>query len=150
MARLLLVVFFLATCVGQRGAVVPRRVLSVYSIEHADLVREAASRWYQQTNGCIAVSVAPGDVEIVPMVPDGIRLGKWRENERRIYIAWQSIGNSELAIVVLMHEIGHVLGMEHVDDPSAIMHNSVGWGNNMRIADRIELNRSTGCPVNPP
>ncbi len=78
----------------------------------------------------------------------GFRMGEYQQDggERRIQV-YKALGEDELRLV-LAHELGHALGIGHVDSPEAIMNPQVTQANSGRssigVADRAALIRACG------
>jgi hypothetical protein len=52
----------------------------------------------------------------------------------------------ELEIIALIHEIGHILGAEHVDDMASIMHEDFGYRTEFDAKNRAVIERNKLCP----
>ena len=53
---------------------------------------------------------------------------------------------SELDVVALIHEFGHVFGAEHVDDTASIMHESFGYRTEFDAKNRSVIRGNRACP----
>ncbi|WP_347110020.1 matrixin family metalloprotease [Paenarthrobacter sp. S56] len=45
----------------------------------------------------------------------------------------------EIGVAVIMHELGHVLGLDHVDDPRQLMYDQASWVRQYAAGDRTGL-----------
>jgi hypothetical protein len=52
----------------------------------------------------------------------------------------------ELEVIALIHEIGHILGAEHVDDMASIMHEDFGYRTEFDAKNRAVIERNKLCP----
>lgn len=49
-------------------------------------------------------------------------------------------------VVVLIHELGHVFGAEHVDDTQSIMHENFGYRTEFDSKNRAIIRKNRACP----
>ncbi|MNI86386.1 hypothetical protein D3C73_1434790 [compost metagenome] len=45
----------------------------------------------------------------------------------------------EIGVAVIMHELGHLLGLDHVDDPRQLMFDQASWVRGFAAGDRTGL-----------
>jgi predicted Zn-dependent protease len=53
--------------------------------------------------------------------------------------ALSGTGNPRGAALVLLHELGHLVGLDHVEEPSQVMYPSIGDQADMGVGDRYGL-----------
>ena len=52
----------------------------------------------------------------------------------------------ELDVIALIHELGHVFGAEHVEDPQSIMHENFGYRTEFDARNRAIIQKNRACP----
>lgn len=108
------------------------------------IVQRAMQAWEAETNGCI-VTMEGGGIRVLPKT--------WPQDPTDyhtigLYTPWEALVEIDFTSadpeMVAKHEIGHVLGMNHVDATRALMHPKPRV-KTLAPEDRAQLGMATGC-----
>jgi hypothetical protein len=111
------------------------------------LIIEGANQWYSHTNGFVNLRLdsgqkCPGFVKIdhnskniakLDYILGGSTLGYYNHKTRCIYLVTDRLGNDEQFVTVVMHEIGHFLGLDHAENGFAVMNSEINIGQNANM-----------------
>lgn len=106
-----------------------------------EITHLAAHGWYNRTRGGEILHVLTSQQS--PIAGEiSVRLGSTPPGIAGIYYPAMrtAIINPDFRwdADVVMHELGHAMGVPHVGDPGSIMHpNAIGWKHDVRVCDHL-------------
>lgn len=139
---------FLLCCT--KPAAAPRRLIlhldtSSLTQRQRDIVLAAEASWEVQTQGCVTIREGDG-VRVVRMLEINDHpwwlVGLYTPEEHMIEVKFEY----EDPLLVVTHEIGHVLGMRHVETKRSVMYKAPAV-HTLSPEDRAELLLATGCSL---
>src|SRR6266545_3788702 len=145
------------------GPDTPQRVVRVHALADVPF-RTRNPRWADEVRGLVEAASDYYDL-IVAFTAEGVSryLAAGRPRVDRIGNCTQGLANYVVApvtrvfhyrgphaepeadVITLIHELGHILGAEHVDDTRSIMHEDFGYRTEFDAKNRAIIQKNRSC-----
>lgn len=109
-----------------------------FTLDERKIIKESAEEWNKATNGIIKIVLSEGNCgkenSILKVNTDNrlimsrdrftfnATLGVFEPNNKNIYLVSERITTQRIFKSVLIHEFGHALSLQHIDDKNSVMY----------------------------